>query len=42
VSDTAAAAAAAAGGHYQFLTEMPISVAHLMQTTGRDEYMLIE
>jgi hypothetical protein len=37
-----AAAAAAAGGHYQFLLEMPVSAAHTMQNTGRDEYMLIE
>jgi hypothetical protein len=37
-----AAAAAMAGGHYQFLLEMPISVAHIMQNTGRDEYLLIE
>jgi hypothetical protein len=44
VSDTAAAAAAAAaaGGYYQYLTEMPISVSHIMQNTGRDEYLLIE
>ncbi|WIA21235.1 hypothetical protein OEZ85_000476 [Tetradesmus obliquus] len=31
-----------AGGHYQYLREMPVSVAHIMQNTGRDEYLLIE
>ncbi|KAF6258550.1 hypothetical protein COO60DRAFT_1701302 [Scenedesmus sp. NREL 46B-D3] len=30
------------GGRFQFLTEMPVAASHIMQTTGRDEFMLIE
>lgn len=32
---------AGAGGHYELLLEMPISAAHMMQVTGREEYLLI-
>lgn len=29
------------GGRYQFLLEMPVSASHVMQVTGKDEYLLI-
>eukprot|EP00879_Flechtneria_rotunda_P010453 GHRR01010929.1.p1 GENE.GHRR01010929.1~~GHRR01010929.1.p1 ORF type:complete len:962 (+),score=236.94 GHRR01010929.1:64-2949(+) len=31
-----------AGGEYQYLLEMPISAAHIMQNTGQDTFTLIE
>jgi hypothetical protein len=30
-----------AGGRYDFLMEFPVSGIHLMQVTGRDEFLLI-
>lgn len=32
---------AAAGGRYEYKMEFPVSAVHMMQVTGRDEFLLI-